>query len=141
MKIYLLRCPITGNVKYIGKTSQTLEKRLQGHVNDKVTKKKVEWLNLLKVSNLKPTIELIELVNEREQFLQREQFWIKFYNEQNELINTLDINERKTKSIHMSVRIPKEINKKELMDEFKLAAKKNKTTANKLIINFIKTYK
>ena len=83
MKIYLLRCPITGNVKYIGKTSQTLEKRLQGHVNDKVTKKKVEWLNLLKVSNLKPTIELIELVDKKEQFLQKEQFWIKFYNEQN----------------------------------------------------------
>jgi hypothetical protein len=42
---------------------------------------------------------------------------------------------------HISVRFPTTEEKIKTMDKFKKIAKKNKTTANKLIINFIKTYK
>lgn len=42
---------------------------------------------------------------------------------------------------HISVRFPSDLDKIKIMDKFKKAAKKNKTTANKLIIDFIKNYK
>jgi hypothetical protein len=42
---------------------------------------------------------------------------------------------------HISVRFPTTEEKIYIMSKFKRIAKKNKTTANKLIINFIKTYK
>jgi hypothetical protein len=42
---------------------------------------------------------------------------------------------------HISVRFPSDLDKIKTMDKFKKIAKRNKTTANKLIINFIKTYK
>jgi hypothetical protein len=42
---------------------------------------------------------------------------------------------------HISVRFPTTEEKNQIMNKFKRIAKKNKTTANKLIINFIKNYK
>jgi hypothetical protein len=42
---------------------------------------------------------------------------------------------------HISVRFPTTEEKNQIMSKFKKAAKKNKTTANKLIITFIKNYK
>ncbi len=45
------------------------------------------------------------------------------------------------KMTHISVRFPSDLDKIKTMDKFKKIAKKNKTTANKLIITFIKNYK
>ena len=42
---------------------------------------------------------------------------------------------------HISVRFPTTEEKIYIMSKFKKAAKQNKTTANKLIITFIKNYK
>lgn len=42
---------------------------------------------------------------------------------------------------HITIRFPVKEDKKYIMARFKLAAKKNKTTPNKLLINFIKNYK
>lgn len=65
IKIYKLIDPITDEVRYIGKTIQTLNNRLRRHVYDanRLTENKSHknnWIRLLLKKNLKPKIELIE---------------------------------------------------------------------------------
>jgi len=77
VKIYGLIEPITGQIKYIGKTKQLLQKRLSAHISEcnKSNTKKNTWLKSLKKNGLKPKIEELDLVLESEwEFW--EQYWI-----------------------------------------------------------------
>lgn len=71
--IYLLKCPLSGEVKYVGKTANP-ERRYKQHVKklDKQMTPKRKWLEMLFAKNLKPIIEVIEKVDgdgrDREQF-------------------------------------------------------------------------
>lgn len=60
-QIYVLRCPKTNEVRYIGQTRYPLPARLKDHLcgND-VKTHKYQWLKSLKKSNLRPSIHLIE---------------------------------------------------------------------------------
>lgn len=66
--IYGLFQPITGEIKYIGKTKQLLPKRLSAHLceSNKSKTKKNTWLQSLKNKRLKPTIEVLDIVPELE---------------------------------------------------------------------------
>ena len=77
VKIYGLIEPITGQIKYIGKTKQLLQKRLSAHLAEcnKSNTKKNTWLKSIKKKGLKPKIEELDLVLESEwEFW--EQYWI-----------------------------------------------------------------
>lgn len=81
-KIYVLRDPRNGDIRYVGKTIQKLTNRLRSHLNDykKYKSYKVNWLKQLSELNLKPTIELIIEVP-----LEEWEYWeinfIKYYTE------------------------------------------------------------
>ena len=97
--IYKLICPISNEVRYIGQTIQSLNRRLYNHiyrVNDKTEKKvslthKESWIRKLiienKVDDLK--IELIEEVCV-DLLDEREKYWISHYGKLVKLTNSTD---------------------------------------------------
>ena len=79
VKIYTLTDPITGQVRYIGKTSRELVIRWYAHCSDyKLSKEKSHknsWISSLKQRGYKPIIELLDEVLEQEwEFW--EMYWI-----------------------------------------------------------------
>lgn len=73
--IYILKCPVTQEIRYVGKTNNP-EERLKNHLNssrDKNTYKR-NWLNKLKELKLKPIFEIIDEVPITEWH-----YWEKFY--------------------------------------------------------------
>ncbi len=66
--IYSLSDPENGIVKYIGKTSKTLDKRLSSHISDakyrKKTNARLSWIKSLINKGLEPKIEELDIVNE-----------------------------------------------------------------------------
>lgn len=78
VKIYTLSHPITNEIRYIGKTKFSLEKRLKyGHLRDlnKYNNKRVNWIKSLKSLGLEPKIELLEEVS-KDQWINSEIYWI-----------------------------------------------------------------
>lgn len=80
VKIYVLIDPRTNLVRYVGATSQSLKRRLTGHIGDLKLKKantyKINWIRELQSLSLKPIIKLIE---ETEDWVIREKFWYDYY--------------------------------------------------------------
>ena len=87
--IYKIICPITHDVKYIGKTLR-LQRRKQEHnmFKNKPNPSIVErWENDLLLNNLKPIFEVIEECSEKD-WVDREIFWIKkFRDDGHDLLN------------------------------------------------------
>jgi group I intron endonuclease len=93
--IYYLKCPVTNEIRYIGQTILTLNKRLKNHIyetvrNIKLNKElthKENWIvGLIKQGIAdKISIDLIEEVDV-ENIDEREIFWIKYY-KNNKLTN------------------------------------------------------
>ena len=78
MKIYTLTDPITNQIRYVGITKNSLNKRLQGHIHDCKSKKpthKINWIKSLLSKKLLPIIELLEEV-ETSIIFEMEMYWI-----------------------------------------------------------------
>ena len=79
--IYTLKDPITYEIKYIGKTKSSLDKRLRGHIDECLLKKnprksyKINWIKGLLKQNLKPIIEELDST-ELDNWEWLEQYWI-----------------------------------------------------------------
>jgi len=76
-KIYSLNCPLTNEIRYIGYTSLSLEKRLSNHISESSKKSskatyKINWIKSLKNKNSIPTIHLIAVVEDYK-------FWEIYY--------------------------------------------------------------
>ena len=85
-KIYLLRDPWDGRVRYVGVTVSELSVRLNGHICDARNRPKHRrdyWIRQVLDSGLYPIIELIEETEDRD----RECFWIAKYQFETELTN------------------------------------------------------
>ena len=83
VKIYGLRCPVKQEIRYVGKTISSLEKRLRDHISQSLRKTekltyKENWIRKLNSDNLTPSIELIEECRESD-WKEREIFWIAYY--------------------------------------------------------------
>jgi hypothetical protein len=98
--IYTLSCPITKEIRYVGKT-KSIKLRLQSHIdyarNTKRKRRHVsDWILGLLEQNLKPIITIIEktdVVN----WVDRERYWIShFKNLQFNLCNLTDGGESNT---------------------------------------------
>lgn len=74
--IYSLNCPFTNQVKYVGKTKNTLVNRLSAHLcySDTNIEKRL-WIKSLVEKNTKPTINLLEITDEAN-WQKRECHWI-----------------------------------------------------------------
>lgn len=66
VKIYVLKDPITLEIRYIGKTIKTLDERLAQHYHSPKRNNyhNACWVGSLRKKGLKPIIELLELVDE-----------------------------------------------------------------------------
>ena len=77
-KIYFLIDPRTNEVRYVGKTTKNLNKRLfNGHLKDKNKTHKTNWINSLKKQELIPEIKLIKICKNEELCNFSEKFYIK----------------------------------------------------------------
>ena len=112
--IYVLKCPITNVIRYVGQTRVGIVKRLRGHIYEstKVNKKhsyKDNWISKLLKLELKPIIEVIEEISleyDVQHVLEREKFWILKYKSYVNLLNATDggefsINNRQGKYVSM----------------------------------------
>lgn len=80
--IYVLLCPITGAVRYVGKTDQPLEDRLKQHIIEaKLAKvgKRGEWLRSLIAQGLQPIIEHDADIRDDEVWQEVERERISYY--------------------------------------------------------------
>jgi len=74
--IYTLSDPITNEIRYIGQTTTTLEKRLYYHIIESRTNnitRKINWIRSLVKKGLEPKIELLDIGN----WSDNEIFWIE----------------------------------------------------------------
>jgi len=78
--IYGLTDPETGGIRYVGKTSQGLKKRLQGHLRDKTQCHRVSWIKSLRDKGLTPSIITIEEVP-NDDWQSWEMYWIEVFRE------------------------------------------------------------
>lgn len=90
--IYCIICPIKNEIRYIGLTTTTIEKRFKKHIReiDKSKSYKNNWLKTVRHSGLlnKLKIEVIEEVS-IDILNERERYWIQYYNDLNfNLTNT-----------------------------------------------------
>lgn len=76
-QIYRLICPIFKQIRYIGITSQPLERRLSGHMrNEGGTEQKRAWIEQLRARNLTAQIEVIDTAPNEREAQKAEQAWI-----------------------------------------------------------------
>lgn len=75
--IYSLNCPLTGEVKYIGK-SDNPQKRLNQHISESKSKRsrKDKWINSLLSRNLTPILEILEQIPQNK-WKSTERKWIR----------------------------------------------------------------
>lgn len=79
--VYTLIDPRTGVVAYIGITDNP-NRRFQAHLDDtKTNGEKRAWIEQLQSEHLEPRMEIIEIVETREEALEREKYWIQCYSQ------------------------------------------------------------
>lgn len=81
VKIYKLIDPRTNEIRYIGKTISLLQRRLRCHIHTAKNgnNHKDNWIKNILNDNLRPIIELVEMVPEKD-WEEREKYWIAYYN-------------------------------------------------------------
>jgi len=76
--IYALVHPITNEIRYVGKTSKTVENRIKGHIACcDIKSHKNNWVKNLIKSGLKPDYVILEMTDS---WVEAEQFWIAYFN-------------------------------------------------------------
>jgi hypothetical protein len=106
--IYVLRCPISNEVRYVGQTRARVEKRLSNHIweSRKIKKKyshKDNWILKLSKLELKPIIEKIEEISldySLSYVLERETYWILKYRTNSNLVNGGEYSLNNRQGIH-----------------------------------------
>ena len=76
--IYALKCPITGDVHYIGKSKRGLIRPFS-HLSISHSDKIREWVSDLSLINNKPVVSVIEEVNDESDLDAKERYWINYY--------------------------------------------------------------
>lgn len=71
--IYTLSCPVTHEVRYVGMTTKTLEKRAYYHVHTPASTRMAYWLYSIQYA---PVIEEIEVCT-NELAIETEKYWIE----------------------------------------------------------------
>lgn len=77
--IYVLKCPKTDAVRYVGKTTMRLCARLAGHMRCNPNTRSGRWCGVLTAQGLRPTILAIEVVPTGGDWAERERHWIRHY--------------------------------------------------------------
>lgn len=75
--IYTISCPVSGLVRYVGKTNNTKE-RFRKHLSENNQTKKSRWIKGLKNKGLKPVFEIIDECTECD-WQEKERQYIKVF--------------------------------------------------------------
>lgn len=90
--IYALLDPRTGEVRYIGKTYRSKQRRLRQHINDSRSGRSNThaacWVRSLLNEGLEPVAKTIEVVTEN--WEDRERYWIRYFRKRFDLTNSCD---------------------------------------------------
>lgn len=78
LNIYGLVDPETLQVRYVGRTIQNLNKRLQQHYYSKHKTYTVSWITSLKKKYLKPIIVLLDSAFNEQEHYDLERWWISY---------------------------------------------------------------
>lgn len=80
VNIYTLSHPLTGEIRYVGKTIQTLERRLTTHLADARAKRyknhNCNWIQSLLKQELLPKMELLDCIEDADNWEWLESYWI-----------------------------------------------------------------
>jgi group I intron endonuclease len=139
--IYTLSCPITNEIKYIGK-SDNPKKRLTKHLSEKKSTLKNNWIKSLKKNGLKPKMEILDEVL-KEEWKFWEIYWIEqfkvwgFYlknstigGEGGDIFNSLSEDKKKDIKRKISIRMSNRIVSKQTKNKLSEIAK-NRTYSKK----------
>lgn len=87
VEIYTLSCPITGEVRYVGKANNS-KKRFKSHLFDSTRRHTPVylWIRELHAKSLQPVMAIIE-TTDVENWKQREKYHISKFREDNNLLN------------------------------------------------------
>jgi hypothetical protein len=87
-QIYGLIDPRNDQIRYIGASINPVKRIAIGAQHNAA---KIDWLKVLAILGLKPRIDIIEIVDETSDWVERERYWIAYYREQGEdLLNLAD---------------------------------------------------
>ena len=74
--IYSLKCPVTGEIHYVGKTKVGMLRPIS-HMKKSHSKKIIEWVDDLRMLGNKPDIEILEYVRDEDDLDRRETYWVR----------------------------------------------------------------
>ena len=131
--IYKICAPISLEIRYIGQTTSTLEKRLKQHLSKPTGNAMNDFFNWCKLGGYSPIIERIEEVG-YDKANEKEQYWIDLYRKNgvtlfngNKKVNTkINLFEKKR-----DVSLPKRFNSEDVK---KWQNEANKTTGGNLTL-------
>lgn len=75
--IYALRCPLTGDIRYVGKSNNP-ELRLQKHMSPATNWRKIQWVREVKAEGKRLELVILERVP-ASNYRKVEDIWIKFF--------------------------------------------------------------
>lgn len=111
--IYGLRCPINGEYKYIGKSTNGIRRAKQHLVMSHNPSVRI-WVEELREIGMCPLVEIIEECEEKH-INDREQFWVNYYHKNgNQLMNIVVYEGVEVYKIEKEIREKKEILNKKL---------------------------
>lgn len=74
--IYALKDPRTDKIRYVGKTRQSIKARISAHFLDKCKCLRTAWMNELKSLGLRPVFIILESLDDKSTWQEREIYWI-----------------------------------------------------------------
>lgn len=77
--VYVLKCPTSGEVRYVGWTGVSVTSRFKAHKKEIKNSWKSNWIQSL--LPLEPVVEIVEAIAAGEDWQKRERHWIKFHKE------------------------------------------------------------
>ena len=80
ISIYCLKDPDTGQVCYVGRTSQSVDRRFIAHVSEsqRANNRRCQWIKKILNQGKMPVIEVIDQCQPSEQ-QKKKQYWIEYY--------------------------------------------------------------
>lgn len=128
--VYELVDPRTDAVAYIGITDNP-NRRFQAHLSDTETNdKKRIWVEQLQSEGLEPRMRILEIVETREEALEREKHWIRHYIRLGKQLTNIFHHEMKARSRKYSSKLGYYCSAEEIAEELNLITDSRRSAVN-----------